>query len=91
MRIAAVAMLAALGGCASQGVGSGTSATGPNVNVIGTERGGKIPYAPGNLQGAMNAATVFCAQFGKKAQITQMAPAPDGGGTLGFECRGTAS
>lgn len=91
MRIAAVAMLAALmGGCANPGAGTGTNAT-TSLGVIGTEQGGRVPYGPGNLQAAMNAATVHCAKFGKRAQITQMAPAPDGSGAIGFECRGSAS
>jgi hypothetical protein len=40
------------------------------------------------VQAAGDAARAHCSQFGKKAQITQMQPATDGGGgTLGFQCR----
>jgi hypothetical protein len=38
------------------------------------------------MQAASSAAQAHCAQFGKKAQITQMVPAAEGG-TIGFQCR----
>jgi hypothetical protein len=91
MRIAALAALTMLlAGCAGSGeTGPGAALSGSGVT--GDQRGGKMHYGPGGLSGAMNAATAHCRQFGKNAQITQMAPAPDGSGELGFECRGGAS
>ena len=78
---ATAAMLFLLAGYAgSPGVGSAAA-------VTGDQRGGKVPYAEGGMQQAMDAATSHCSQFGKKAQIVQMTPAAQGGGTLGFECR----
>jgi hypothetical protein len=79
---ASVALLVSLAACAgSAGVGSAAA-------VTGDQKGGKVPYAEGGMQQAMDAATSHCSQFGKKAQIVQMAPAAQGsGGTLGFQCR----
>jgi hypothetical protein len=75
-----LAMLPA--GCA------GSSQTGGALGVTGNEQGGKVPYSEGGVQAAGDAARAHCSQFGKKAQITQMQPATDGGGgTLGFQCR----
>jgi len=94
MRIAVLAALAMLlGGCARSGeTGQGAGLTGADTGgVIGDERGGKMHYGPGGLSAAMGAATAHCQRFGKKAMITQMAPAPDGSGQLAFDCRGTAS
>ena len=81
MRIAAIAALATLmTGCAAPGeIGAGPS-------VTGNQAGGKVPYAEGQMSAAMNASQAHCAQFGKKAQITQMVPSSDGG-MIGFECR----
>jgi hypothetical protein len=70
-------LAAAMGGCA----GSSGSAS-----VTGNEQGGKVPYAEGGLPGAMDAAKAHCSQFGKKAAITQMTPAAEGG-VIGFQCR----
>jgi hypothetical protein len=54
--------------------------------VTDDERGGKVSYANGKISVAMNATQAHCAKFGKKAQITQMVSAPEGG-QIGFECR----
>jgi hypothetical protein len=79
-RLAAAATLLALAvACAGPGATGGT-------DVTGDERGGKVPYAEGKIGAAMNATQAHCAKFGKKAQITQMVPAPDGG-QIAFECR----
>ena len=73
------AVVAALAGCAGSG---GTLPT-----VTGNEQGGKVPYAEGSMPAAMDAAKAHCSQFNKKAQMTQMSPAAEGGGTVGFQCR----
>jgi hypothetical protein len=75
----AAALLALAAGCAGPG---GMSA----ADVTGDERGGHVAYAEGNVGAAMNATQAHCARFGKKAQITQMTPAAQGG-QIGFECR----
>jgi hypothetical protein len=81
-RIAFLAALAAaMAGCA------GSSDSGGAASVTGDQQGGKVPYAEGQMQPAMNAAQAHCGQFGKKAQITQMTPAAEGGGVVGFQCR----
>ena len=86
MRIAVIAALAALmGGCSVQN-SIGTS-LGSSSGVIGNEAGGKVPYGEGDKSPAMSATQAHCAQFGKKAQITQMIPAAVGG-TIVFECHG---
>jgi hypothetical protein len=75
-------MLAAvMAGCA------GSSVSGGAANVTGDAQGGKVPYAEGRIQTAMEAAQSHCGQFGKKAQVTQMSPAAEGGGNVGFQCR----
>ena len=67
---------------------AGSSQTGSALGVTGNEQGGKVPYSEGGVQAAGDAARAHCSQFGKKAQITQMQPAAEGGGgTLGFQCR----
>jgi hypothetical protein len=67
---------------------AGASQTGGAASVSGNEYGGKVPYLEGGVQAAGDAARAHCAQFGKKAQITQMQPAEQaGGGTMGFQCR----
>jgi hypothetical protein len=79
-RAAALLLCLVLAECAGQGdVGS-------TAGVVGDQRGGKVPYTEGNMQAASSAAQAHCAQFGKKAQITQMVPAAEGG-TIGFQCR----
>jgi hypothetical protein len=79
-RFALLAALAtAVAGCA------GSSGTLPSVS--GNEQGGKVPYAEGSMPAAMDAAKAHCSQFGKKAQMTQMSPATEGGGVVGFQCR----
>ena len=81
MRFAAVAIvLALLTGCASS---SGTL-TGPRA--IGDERGGKLAYS-GKIAEANAAIRAHCEQFGKRGMITQMNLAPEGGGSIVFECR----
>jgi len=92
MRIVAAVLLTLLAGCA----GSAQTATAPGLaasdaGVTGDQRGGKTHYGPGGLSAAMDAAGAHCRHFGRKALITQMTPSPDGGGQLGFECRGSAS
>lgn len=78
-RIAAgAAFAAALAGCAGSG--------GSTANVTGNEQGGKVPYAEGGIQSAMDAVQAHCRQFGKKGQIIQMTPAAEGGGVIGFRC-----
>lgn len=91
MRIGAVALLAlVVGACAGSGAtGPSASVTASHPGLTGDQRGGKIAYGPGGLTGAMGAAAAHCKQFGKKAQITNMAPAPDSSGEFGFDCRGT--
>jgi len=74
--ILAVAVTAMLTGCA-----------GSTAGVTGNEQGGKVPYAEGGIQSAMDAAQAHCRQFGKKGQIIQMTSAPEGGGVIGFQCR----
>jgi hypothetical protein len=73
------ALSIAVAGCA------GSSGTLPSVS--GNEQGGKVPYAEGSMPAAMDAAKAHCSQFGKKAQMTQMSPAAEGGGVVGFQCR----
>ena len=81
-RFAFLAVLAATtAGCA------GSSESGSAASVTGNQQGGKVPYAEGRMQIAMDAAQAHCGQFGKKAQITQMSPAAEGGGVVGFQCR----
>jgi hypothetical protein len=78
-RTLVVAAAVALAGCA------GSSAT--LSSVTGNEQGGKVPYAEGGMPAAMDAAKAHCSQFSKKAQITQMSPAAEAGGVIGFQCR----
>jgi hypothetical protein len=75
------ALSAAVAGCA------GSSESGSAGSVTGDQQGGKVPYAEGKMQDAMDAAQAHCRPFGKKAQIIQMSPAAEGGGMLGFQCR----
>ena len=78
VRIVAIGIVLVLvAGCASP---SGTAA-----GLTGDERGGKIPYAAGNMPAAMNSVRTHCQQFGKKSFITQMNVASEGG-QLVFEC-----
>jgi len=79
--LATAALAAAVAGCA------GTSESGTAASVTGDQQGGKVPYAEGKMQSAMDAAQAHCRQFEKKAQIIQMAPAVEGGGVVGFQCR----
>jgi len=83
--VAKIAFLAALAAAMAGCAGSGGSAS--PASVTGNQQGGKVPYAEGDMQSAMEAAKAHCGQFGKKAQITQMSPAPEGGGVVGFQCR----
>jgi len=77
--LTAASLAAALAGCAGSG--------GSTASVTGNEQGGRVPYAEGGMQAAGEAAKAHCGQFGKKAQITQMSPAAEGGGVIGFQCR----
>ena len=88
MKVAAIAALAmSMAGCAGQGaIGTGASAVGTSPTVTGNEKGGKIPYGEKDLPAAMAATRTHCASFGKKAFMTQMVPASEGG-LIGFECR----
>jgi hypothetical protein len=81
--VAVAALAAAIAGCA------GSSESGSAASVTGNQQGGKVPYAEGKMQAAMDAAQAHCGQFGKKAQLTQMSPAAaaEGGGVVGFQCR----
>jgi hypothetical protein len=74
-------LIGPIAGCAGQGESGGAAA------VTGNQQGGKVPYAEGRMQTAMDAAQAHCGQFGKKAQIVQMSPAAEGGGSIGFQCR----
>jgi|HubBroStandDraft_6_1064221.scaffolds.fasta_scaffold1036609_2 hypothetical protein len=81
-KLVVLAVLAvAMAGCA------GSSESGNAASVTGNEQGGKVPYSEGGMPAAMDAAKAHCSQFGKKAQIIQMSPAAEGGGTIGFQCR----
>ena len=75
----ALAGMVALTGCAGS---SGTAGS-----VTGNEQGGKVPYAEGGIQSAMDATQAHCRQFGKKGQIIQMTPSAEGGGVIAFQCR----
>jgi hypothetical protein len=75
----AMTVTLALAGCAGS--------SGSTASVTGNEQGGKVPYAEGGIQSAMDAAQAHCRQFGKKGQIIQMTPSPEGGGVIGFQCR----
>ena len=79
--VVTAALAAAMAGCA------GSSESGSAASVAGDQQGGKVPYAEGKMQTAMDAAQAHCGQFGKKAQMTQMSPAAEGGGVVGFQCR----
>jgi hypothetical protein len=80
--MAAVAGLAAtLAGCA----GAGSIGSGPVPGVTGDERGGRIPNGINDVPSSMTAARSHCARFNKKAQITQMQLASEGG-LIAFEC-----
>jgi hypothetical protein len=74
-------VIAGMVGCTGAGEGASPG------TVTGNEQGGKVPYAEGGLQSAMNGAQAHCRQFGKKARIVQMTPAEEGGGVIGFQCR----
>src|SRR5260370_12908113 len=78
MRSVAIGIVLVLvAGCASP---SGTA-----TGLTGDERGGKIPYAAGNMPAAINSVRTHCQQFGKKSFITQMNVASEAG-QLRFEC-----
>jgi hypothetical protein len=69
-------------GCASSGIGNGSS----GVSVTGDEKGGKISGGAegANMTAAMALVTGHCEKFGRKGFITRM---DYDGGTLTFECR----
>jgi hypothetical protein len=67
---------------------TGTSALGGSgVSITGDEKGGKVTggVKEGSTQQAMAAVTAHCAQYNKKAFITQM-EAPAQGGLMAFVC-----
>jgi hypothetical protein len=67
---------------------TGTSAIGGSgVSIAGDEKGGKVVggVKEGGTQQAMTAVTAHCAQYNKKAFITQM-EAPATGGLMAFVC-----
>ena len=67
---------------------TGTSALGSSgVSITGDEKGGKVAggVKEGGTQQAMSAVTAHCAQYNKKAFITQM-EAPAQGGLMAFVC-----
>lgn len=77
----AIALCAALAGCAGA---AGTSGTG-SLSVTGDQRGGKIPNGMSDVPAANRAATAHCAQYNKKAMLTQMQTEKEGG-LVAFEC-----
>jgi hypothetical protein len=80
-RLAIAALAPLLVACASTGIGSG------DPSVVGDEKGGKIAggVSEGNTAAAMRSVTAHCAQYGKKAFITQM-ESPAQGGLMVFVC-----
>jgi hypothetical protein len=78
--IAALSVLVA--GCANSGGALGTDPT-----IAGDEKGGKVVggVKEGDTPAATRAVTAHCAQYGKKAFITQM-EAPAQGGLMVFVC-----
>jgi hypothetical protein len=85
MRFVAIAALAAvavsLAGCA----GTGGFDTGATLAVTGDQKGGKIPNGFNDVPAAMRSAQAHCAQYHKKAVVTQMNSA-SAGGLVVFEC-----
>jgi len=88
IRIAAVAAVAAvLAGCAGSGdTGNVSDANASVPGLTGDPRGGRIPNGINDVPSSMAAARSHCARFNKKAQITQMQLASEGG-LIAFECR----
>ena len=78
--LAAVVAVALLAGCASR------SGTATGLQATGDERGGKLAYN-GSIGEANAAVRSHCEQFAKRGFITQMNLAPQGGGSIVFECR----
>ncbi len=74
----ALSLAVLLAGCA------GTADTG-GLSVTGDQLGGKIPNGMSDVPAAMRAATAHCAQFNKKAMLTQMQTQKQGG-LVAFEC-----
>jgi hypothetical protein len=66
---------------------TGTSAIGGGATIAGDEKGGKVVggVKEGGTQQAMAAVTAHCAQYNKKAFLTQM-EAPAQGGLMAFTC-----
>jgi len=81
---AVTAMLAGCAGGGDTGAVSGANASVPGVT--GDERGGRIPNGINDVPSSMAAARSHCARFNKKAQVTQMQLASEGG-LIAFDCR----
>jgi hypothetical protein len=81
--VASAALILLLAGCA--GSNPTTPATADTSSIVGDEKGGRIANGVSNLPASNAAMRAFCAQYSKRAFITQMAPA-DEGGLLVFQC-----
>lgn len=82
--LALAALLPLIAACET----TGTSAVGGSgATIAGDEKGGKVVggVKEGGTQQAMAAVTAHCAQYNKKAFLTQM-EAPAQGGLMAFTC-----
>ncbi len=81
--LALVALLPLIAACET----TGASAIGGGATIAGDEKGGKVVggVKEGGTQLAMAAVTAHCAQYNKKAFLTQM-EAPAQGGLMAFSC-----
>jgi hypothetical protein len=66
--------------------GCATNTVTDTSSVTGDERGGRLPYAEGQVAAAIKVMQAHCAKFGKNGRILRMIPANEGG-EIGFECR----
>jgi hypothetical protein len=82
---ALLALLPLIAACET--TGTSTPGTGGSGMIAGDEKGGKVVggVKEGGTQQAMAAVTAHCAQYNKKAFITQM-EAPAQGGLMAFVC-----
>jgi hypothetical protein len=80
----AMALCVSLAGCAGAAGTPGTSETG-GLSATGDQRGGKIPNGISDVPAANRAATAHCAQYNKRAMLTQMQTEKEGG-LVAFEC-----
>jgi hypothetical protein len=80
----AIALCTCLAGCAGAGGTSAISGT-SSLSVTGDQRGGKIPNGMSDVPAANRAATTHCAQYNKRAMLTQMQTEKEGG-LVAFEC-----